>query len=933
LLLGALDDGTIDWPQDLADAVGTLGLANEIRAVLARAKVLGIDDKELISIGRVSGRPAWAAVGRLADQASAVQGFENVLDYVELLGAAVARARNPRIAASLQQQYRFIAVDEYQDTDRLQVELLQALVGPRTTVIAVGDPDQAIYGFRGADVQGLLDFPRAFGSPGRPAPIVVLQQTRRFGPAIRDAAACIIQRVRLPQLPPEVVAAHRNPACINSDDAEPIRIQAYDSALTRAAGIGQEIRALHLHEQVPWSQMAVLVRSSQDLPGVERALLQAGIPAAVAADEIPLRQEQAIASLLLALGAATSPAQISTDQALELLTGPMCGLDASHLRTLGRALRHQARIDDPAVTPPPADQLIRDVLRGFLPCPAGERLDDVRTSLDRLRALLGRAHEQIEQAGVPAEVLWTLWSGELPGQGRAHGWSDRLRRAALDGSRSADHDLDAVMALFDTAQRSQRRYRGVMGVRNFLLTLQAQQIPAEPVAARGVSGDVVQVLTAHRAKGQEWDAVWIIGLQEGMWPDLRPRGSVLEAERLIPTGVGPGVTAAALLAEERRLLYVAITRARRRCVLATVQTADEAGPQPSRFLSELEVPAYGADARTSAVTSLPALVAQLRSIAVDPAASDALREAAVNRLAGLAHERDEAGDLLVPALQPHRWWGLAQPSVRDQPVRPDDQPISLSGSSVESIITCPLRRFLERDVHADVSRGEATKFGSVVHSIAEFVAKGEVADDLDEADAWINRVWSDLRFEASWQGASERALAREALSRFLRYHQAGERALKSTEEMLTVNVDVPTPSGGHETVRLTGKLDRIEVDDAGREVAIDLKNMKNPPPGTEIPTHPQLGVYQLLLRATGAEVGGAALVQLRKGEAKSPDDPVIQFQEPLETASPTWIEVQLGEAAELLRTEQFQARTNSFCKFCAYQSVCPTRNQGRQVLS
>ena len=202
LLMGAVEDGTIDWPDDLAGAVSTIGLANEVRAVLAKAKVLGITPEHLERLGLESQRPAWATVGRLAAQEADVMEWQNVLDYVELLSAAVARAHSEHVAPTLQQQYRLICVDEYQDTDPLQVELLRALVGPNTTVIAVGDPDQSIYGFRGADLGGILRFPEEFGSANAPAPIVLLRHTRRFGPEIRDAATRIIEKVRLAHIDP-----------------------------------------------------------------------------------------------------------------------------------------------------------------------------------------------------------------------------------------------------------------------------------------------------------------------------------------------------------------------------------------------------------------------------------------------------------------------------------------------------------------------------------------------------------------------------------------------------------------------------------------------------------------------------------------------------------------------------------------------------------
>ena len=933
LLMGAVEDGTIDWPDDLAGAVSTIGLANEVRAVLAKAKVLGITPEHLERLGLESQRPAWAAVGRLAAQEADVMEWQNVLDYVELLSAAVARAHSEHVAPTLQQQYRLICVDEYQDTDPLQVELLRALVGPNTTVIAVGDPDQSIYGFRGADLGGILRFPEEFGSANAPAPIVVLRHTRRFGPEIRDAATRIIDKVRLPHIDPQLLATHRNPECEGESTSDAIRVEAFDSDLMRSAGIAAQMRTMHLHQGVPWSQMAVLVRNSQDIAGIQRALVQAGVPAAIATDEIPLRAEPAIAVLLRALEVAVRPSQVTTADALELVNGPLCGVDPTRLRALGRALRLQARKDDPTITPAPADELLRDVLRGTRTLPDDEKLADINATLQQFMKLMSDAHAMIELGAAPAEVLWLLWSGQCADRTRAHGWPDRLRRQALDGSRSADHDVDAVMALFDAAERAQQRYRGVVGVRNFVLSLQEQHLAAEPVSERGVHGDVVRVLTAHRAKGQEWDAVWIAGTQEGQWPDLRPRGSVLESDRLTPQGVGPAMSASALLAEERRLMYVALTRARHQCVITTLQVAEDSGTQPSRFLNELDVPWVQPDRRPRYTTSLAALVGQLRATATDSQRSPAIRQAALRKLAELSHVADDEGDALVPAAETTRWWGMREVSHRDTPIRDAAKPVHLSGSAIDSIEGCPLKWFLEHDVHAEVPRGEATKFGSVIHAVADYVAKGEVPDDLDAADAFVDRVWRDLRFEAPWQSEAERAIAREAIARFLNYHLAASRTLIATEGEYTAVIEVPTPDGGSAVVQLRGFIDRVEQDSDGKYLPIDLKNMKKPPGEKEIPEHAQLGVYQLLLREAGYEVGGAALVQLRADEKGSAEFPKVQKQEALPEESPTWIELKLGDAAQILRDEAFDARENDLCQFCAYRTSCPTQKQGKQVLS
>ncbi len=191
----------------------------------------------------------------------------------------------------------------------------------------------------------------------------------------------------------------------------------------------------------------------------------------------------------------------------------------------------------------PSEVLIRDaVLAGLLQ--DTDRLDvdalpprdPAADAVRRLNALLHDVNGLIADGATPQEVLWRLWTGGAS----PHGWSQRLRTAALEGSRPANHDLDAVIALFDAAERLTGRYPGFLGVRMFLDSLNDQQIPAEPVADRGTHVDAVRVLTAHRAKGLEWDQVWVVGLQEGSWPDLRARGSTLRAEELTATGVGPG---------------------------------------------------------------------------------------------------------------------------------------------------------------------------------------------------------------------------------------------------------------------------------------------------------------------------------------------------------------------------------------------------------
>ena len=321
------------------------------------------------------------------------------------------------------------------------------------------------------------------------------------------------------------------------------------------------------------------------------------------------------------------PSWLDTETALTLLASPLAGMDAADLRRLGRALREEERAGGNPV-PPPSDELLARALaepeRLVAHDPAYAR------GAQRLGALLRKARERLAGGGTAEEALWDLWDGTP--------WPRRLERAARRGGaagRNADRDLDAVCALFATAARAEERTGG-RGALNFLAEIEAEDIAADTLTGRAVRPDAVRLMTAHRSKGLEWRLVVVAGVQEGLWPDLRRRGSLLEADRIGRDGLAEPLTPGALLAEERRLFYVAATRARERLVVTAVKAPADDGDQPSRFLAELGVEPKDVTGRPRRPLSVAALVAELRATTVDPRVSDPLREAAALRLARLA---------------------------------------------------------------------------------------------------------------------------------------------------------------------------------------------------------------------------------------------------------------------------------------------------------
>jgi len=422
-----------------------------------------------------------------------------------------------------------------------------------------------------------------------------------------------------------------------------------------------------------------------------------------------------------------------------------------------------------------------------------------------------------------------------------------------------------------------------------------------------------------------------------VWPDLRRRGSLLEADRITPDGLAPPPTLASVLAEERRLFYVAVTRASERLLVTAVASPDEDGDQPSRFLRELGVEPAPVSQRPHRPLSVAGLVAELRAVAVDPAAGEPLRQAAAARLAALAVESDGDGRPLVPAARPESWWGLADETCCEVPVRDPAVPVSMSGSALARLVDCPLEWFLDREVHAASSRAPTMSFGSVVHVLADEVAQQRSPADVDVLMQRLDRVWHELAFDAPWQSAQQREEARAALERFLRWHaQSRGRRLLTTEHPFEVEVEV-----GEHRVTLRGACDRIEADDDGRIHVADFKTGKTPPSAAEIARHPQLAVYQLAV-AHGAlddveggsrECAGAELVHLRK-DAKG-GLPVVQGQAALQDDEhdPAWAERMLAEAAARVLGEDFGPQPSEHCARCGFRRCCSGRPEGRQVVT
>jgi superfamily I DNA/RNA helicase/RecB family exonuclease len=924
MLRGEAIDGGTGWPERLRPALGTRGFAEELRDVLMRAAERGLDGKALRQLGRVSGRDDWVAAGAFLDRYAARFDLAPVpaYDYAEIVRIAARLLARQSTRQRERDAYDAVFVDEYQDCDPAQEALLRALAGDGRDLVAVGDPDQSIYAFRGADMRVLTSFPDRFRGPdGAPAPVIALRGCRRSGRVLLAASRRVARRLpAVPgapgmaaapsgESPGAVSAAHRDLVPAGGGPAGDVRICVADTQAQEAAVVADTLRRAHLGDGVPWGRMAVLVRSAQRHGGTLcRALTAAGVPVTVAGDELPLPDEPGVRPLLTLLRCALAPGRLDDETAAELLTGPLGQTDSLGLRKLRRALDGVPLRE--ALTDPRSLHAIRD---------------RIAAPARRVGSLLDIAKRQLADGASAEDVLWAVWDAS----GLAAAWAERAERDP-----AADRDLDAMLALFDAAARFTDDLPPG-NPRLFLDSLAGQEIAGDTLAEHALREDCVRVLTAHRAKGLEWDVVVVAGVQEEAWPDLRLRGSLLGADELAeavgapgllhagttlaggaPPDVASAALAARLLAEERRLFYVACTRARRLLVV-TASGGDDQDKRPSRFLAELAGDDTEIESASAATRwlSLPALVADLRRTAADPARPQPLRRAAAVQLARLA----EAG---VRGADPDDWYALTELSDASAIVDAGER-VRLSPSHVETFTRCGLRWLLESALGAgrtDVLR----HLGTVIHAAAQLIADGateqQVAGRIDE-------IWHHLDFGSVWYGTRQRALAERMVRKFLDWHTANPRELLATEEALRVQVGL---------VEITGRVDRLERDEEGRGVVVDLKTGSTSPREDDLGRHAQLGVYQLAVllgafeRLGVTEPGGAELVQV--GKAGLTARARVQRQPALsEDPDPGWAKGLVDAVAQGMAGPVYRARVNPGCRTCPVSSCCPVNPDGGAV--
>ena len=915
------------WPPTAGPEVRELrGFRDELRDLIMRAVERGLGPDDLAALGARYGRPDWVAAADVLGEyldvtALATPGAFDPAGIVD--AATLLLADDPLLLEAERAARRFVVVDDAHETTAATHRLLDQLAGDGHDLLIAGDPDAATQTFRGARPRLLAEaahrWPRTRSAP---APVFVLPTAHRQGELLRSVTARVASRIGSAGVVRHRRATAADGLLAADRPAGTAEVHLLASPAQEAAYVAGRLRRLHLTERLPWSAMAVVVRSARGTEPLRRALAAAGVPVAVPLAEVPVRDEPAVVPLRLALRCVLDPARLDTEVAVELLTGPVGGVDAVALRRLRQALRAQELEGGGGRG---SDALLVEALAE----PGTLLLLDpwVARGAQRVAAVLAAGREALQRPGATAEtVLWALW--------QAAGLADSWRRTALGGGPAgvrADRDLDAVTALFEAAARYVDRMPHA-GPAGFLAYLEGQDLPSDTLAERAPDDDAVALVTAQGAAGREWEVVAVAGVQEGSWPDLRLRSSLLGAQLLAdlvdgrvdgeslrrPDGGQVAAQRRAVLDDELRGFHVAVSRARRHLIVTAVRSEDDL---PSPFL-DLVDPRPDTDelrelTEVPRAMTLPALVAELRAILVDPAAGAARQDAAAHRLARLA----QAG---VPGADPDDWFGLA-PASTEAPLHPDGEPVGVSPSKVEQFQRCALRWLLET-AGGTAASSTAQSVGTLVHELAQEVPDGDLATLLELLEIRVRR----LGLGTGWVGERERERARSMVRKFADYVRA---ATADGRELVAVEQDVRVQVG-RAVVR--GQVDRLERDADGHLVVVDLKTGKSGPASAELARHAQLGVYQLAVSEGGFDPvapgeqtsGGAALVQL----GTSTKGVGVQTQPALaDDDDPGWARALVTAAADGMAGSAFPATGNGLCRVCAARRCCPLQGEGRRV--
>jgi len=774
----------------------------------------------------------------------------NLLTFGALLLQGVQALRaDAELLRRMREQYRYILVDEFQDTNIAQLELLWLLAGTRRNIVAVGDDDQAIYRFRGASFGSFTIFLKRFCgvtdarlSAGVKKFLVPLSQNYRSTQKIlRVAGEVISHNEKSPLLPAKNLTTQNSPG-------EKIRVAEFGRPEEEAHWVASEIERLHAAGSA-WRNFAVLYRKHTHRERLLAALQRRQIPFVI--KRFSILSSTIVRDLLAYLRMIAVPAD--NVAAARVLAAPYWGLEPRDLvRLAERAQKNHRR--------PISDEL--ETAQSELPFASpSHRLAELVALLARLRqsARKKTASELLD------ELIAALELAPLPSDADRH-YLDRFVKFVKDWEKKSDGK----------------------NLRHFVEYLYYfNEADGDVCLEEEPTDDAVQLMTVHTAKGLEFPHVFILQLNKGDFP-TRPRPVVFEFPPEMMKEEKPAGDFQ--VQEERRLFYVALTRARQHLTLTTIENKYK---KHSPFLDDF---------------LMNAKIQQLDATQVSP-------------LVTLPPDEETAGPTPDPA-EPLTLFSAIEKETRAYSRialwakayhPPQAEPLQLSASAIEAYASCPMK-YLFQNVWSIRGGPHATMtFGSVMHTtIKEFVGETRKRRKISFEDVAMiyDRQWLSAGFPDDYLEAEYRKAGRGQLENFHRSHTAAPPDVLHQERGFELPLE-------HNVV-VTGRMDQINDIGEGAVEIVDYKTGK-PKDAKKADESLQLGVYALAAREV-LELDAQRLVfyNLTTNEAVATTRDAKALAQTKQT---------IREVADRIRAGDFGARPGFVCRNCDYKPLCPAHEQ------
>lgn len=790
------EKATSAWGFD-SMTVSLAGFHNELRDLFA---VLTENDLDIDALSDLQTRwptGKWQVALDLLPKYLERLSSANQLDPSQLIIQAAQALKNYPAPA-------IVIVDDAQDLSAGGIRFLLKLA-EHSKLVVFGDPDSASLGFRASG---------GFVASLRAARAGVQEHWLRPGESQPEEVRALMARI-VERIPTSEAFAHRP----KSDPPSALEYAVFDNQIAETDYLASSLRQIRVKDSVPWGQMAVVARTRVQLEQLATSLSSRSVPVRILGAQAALRDQPAARSVLdfasLVYGAP------SIAQILELLSSRLIGLNVIQQRRLFRQLAMLEDFQDLTRT---------QMLEGLFVSTIDFDSREVRT-LNRAIDLVHKLRSSAEMSAY--EFVSEVWS--LANQKELLVLSKGVTEVAL----AANRDLDALLELSAAASRFDQKHG--LGAKEFISDQLRAAVPEDSLAQIGLRDRVV-LATAAQLSGKSYQVVAIPRLQEGIWPNLRPRNSLLSAASLQSYLQGrsenPTEATRSELADELRLFYKSIGVTRAKLLLSAIETSEE---QPSQFLQIAKVmPAV----KTVDIDFDPRrLVGTLRKKLLEGDANAAPMLAAL-ALAG------------TPGAHPRNWQGVL-PISTAEPVVAENEQLRLSASRLEAFEKCPLHWFIN-NFGGDGSSFEAS-VGTLLHSAMELAAGPE------SLASYVESNWHTLKFETDWLSLAAKRKAMKMVS-FMAEYLSNSGPLVESEQGFEVKLG---------KLVVAGKIDRVERTSAGL-IAADLKTGKSPSL-KEAAEHRQLALYQLGLRGEYEEnVVGGRIISVGSGSLKVLEQPELK---------------------------------------------------------